>query len=141
MLNWLYFIQSNREYHGLMDFLVRKKEVSGISYLVFDDDVYCNDGRVFLRSDSLLIAVNFFTQVLNPRKSLTDFGLNPASLISFYDIVCEDEDPYMRSIKISERAKRIIWDKDLVEFLSSINFKFKDDSKLTIPEASLEYNL
>jgi len=141
MLNWLYFISSNREYHGLMDFLVRKKEVSGISYLIFDDDVYCNDGRTYLRSNQLLIAVNFFTQSLNPRKSLICFGLDPNSLISFYDIVCEGADPYMRSIKISERAKRIIWDKDLVEFLSSINFKFGDSSRLTIPEASLEYKL
>ncbi|MBY8990928.1 MAG: hypothetical protein KGD58_09255 [Candidatus Lokiarchaeota archaeon] len=140
MFLWLFFVESNEEFHKFLNFyeisFLNSNKVSGISYLIFDDDVKCTDGRVFQGNNNIIIAVRFTTLYVDPRKLLIDFGLNPASLISYDDIVCDDnDDPYRRRDEIWERSKFIVRESDLVEYLEEKQFKFKDKSKPTIPDS------
>ena len=139
MYSWLYFIRSDREYHELMGYLLEagEEEVSGISYLVFDDDLKSRDGRTFLRISGFLIAVNFFSHDTIFKGNMVKKGLNSDSLVDLYEIECEGKDQVARGITITRKAERIIFDRDLESFLRKNNFKFKDGSTLTIPKVSL----
>ena len=132
MLNWVYFIQSNGEYHKLMDFLESERDVSGLSYFVYNEEVRCNDGKVFSKDNAILLAVHFFTHSLDPKEKMTDFSLNSNLLISLYDIVCDDDDWLTKGRTITEKAKRFYWEIDLKKFLDNLHFRFIDDSELTL---------
>ncbi|KKK50180.1 hypothetical protein LCGC14_3127610 [marine sediment metagenome] len=136
MYNWLYFIRSNEDFHKLMGYLLGDKGVSGITYLIFSEDVKCSDSRVFLSNDGFLITVNFFTQTTSFKDNMVNNGLNLDSLVDLYEIVCEDKNPSTRGITITEKAERIVFDKDFKVFLKRNIFKFKDGSTLTIPKVS-----
>jgi len=119
-----------------MSDLLGDEGVSGITYLVFSEDIKCGDGRVFLSNNGFLIAVNFFTNITSFKDNMVKSGLNLASLVDLYEIVCEDENPSTRGITITEKAERIIFDRDFEIFLKKNNFRFKDGSTLTIPKVS-----
>lgn len=130
MIDCLYFIQSNNEYHDLMSFLLDGKNISGISYLVFSEDVQSNDGRVFHTSSGYLIAVNFLSHSSDLQERIDKVGLNPNSLVDLYEIVCEDDNPQTKAITITENAECIIFDKELERFFVDKDFKFSDGSAL-----------
>ena len=141
MHKWLYFIRSNRDFHRLMGFLLGAKGVSGMTYLIFSEDVVCSDGRDFLSYNGFLIAVDFLAHTTNFKDKLVKGGLNLDSLVDPYEIVCEDENPMTRELTITGKAERIIFDRDLKIFLKKNNFKFKDGSTLTIPTVSINRRL
>ena len=134
MYSWLYFIRSNEEYHKLMDYLLENEEFSGIGYLIYSEDLKCEDGRIFLRINRFLIAVNFFTNIANFRDNMAKSGLNLDSLVDLYEIECEDKDPRTRGITITGKAEYIVFDKNFMSFIRRNHFKFKDGSTLTIPK-------
>ena len=136
MYNWLYFIRSNRDFHKLMGFLLGDKGFSGMTYLIFSEDVKCSDGRVFLSNDGFLITINFFTHTTNFKDNMVKSGLNLDSLVDLYEIVCEDKNPRTRGLTITGKAERIIFDRYFEIFLKKNSFKFKDGSTLTIPKVS-----
>jgi hypothetical protein len=137
MIAWLYFVQSNREYHALMSFLLDgDANVSGISYYIFSKDVKSADGRVFHTSNGYLMAVNFLSHTSDIQDKIAIAGLNPDSLVDLFEIVCEDDDPLTKAITITESAESIILDRELEKFVADKHFKFSDGSVLTIPESS-----
>lgn len=138
MIDCLYFIRSNKEYHDLMSFLLDGGDFSGISYLIFSEDVECSDGRVFHTLSGYLIAVNFLSHASDLQEKLTKIGLNPDSLVDLYKIVCEDDNPLTKATTITESAECIIFEKELEEFLSDNGFRFSDSSMLKIPEGSFK---
>lgn len=133
MVDWLYFVQSNREYHDLMSFLLGEEGFSGIDYLVFNEDVRSIDGGVFHTFSGYLLAVNFLSHISEIEARLDSVGLNPNSLVNLYDIVCKDDTLLTKAITITESAKGITFDKDLKKFVADKHFKFSDGSALTIP--------
>lgn len=133
MVDWLYFVQSNSEYHDLMSFLLGGRDVSGTNYLVFSEDVESDDGRVFHTSGGYLLAVNFLSHASDLEVELDKVGLNSGSLVDLYKIICEDSDPLTKAITITESAKNFIWEKKLERFAAGKHFKFNDGSALTIP--------
>jgi len=135
MLNWLYFLESNKEYHKLLTFIDNEEDISGKSYLLFHGSVKCIDGRVFQSDNNLLISVNFFTHSLDVREKIVEHELNPTSLIDLYKIECKDCDPLTRGIDITSKATRIIWESELVKYLADRQFHFKDGSILTFPDS------
>jgi hypothetical protein len=133
MVDWLYFVQSNSEYHDLMSFLLSGGDFSGISYLVFGEDVRSVDGRVFHTSSGYLLAVNFLSHASDLVAKLDKVGLNSSSLVDLYKIVCEDDDPLTKAITITKSAESIIFDKKLEIFVDDKHFRFSDGSALSIP--------
>ena len=134
MVDWLYFVQSNSEYHVLMSFLLDGKDFSGTNYLVFSEDVESDDGRVFHASGGYLLAVNFLSHALDLGARLDKAGLDSSSLADLYKIVCEDDDnPLTRVLTITESAERFMWEKKLEGFTVAKHFRFSDGSALTIP--------
>ena len=75
MVAWLYFVQSNGEYHDLMSFLLSGGDFSGISYFIFSEDVESTDGRMFPTSSSYLLAVNFLSHASDLEVKLDRVGL------------------------------------------------------------------
>ncbi len=92
-----------------------------------------------MRINEFLIAVNFFTHTICFKDSITKNGLNLDSLVDVYEIVCEDENPNTLGITITEKAERIVFDREFESFLKRNHFKFKDGSTLTIPKNSTYY--
>ena len=133
MVAWLYFVQSNGEYHDLMSFLLDGKDFSGITYLVFSEDVRSIDGRVFHASSGFLLAVNFLSHASDLKMKLNKVNLDSSSLVDLYKIVCEDDDPLTKAITITESAENFIWEKKLESFAVDKHFRFSDGSALTIP--------
>jgi len=133
MVDWLYFVQSNSEYHDLMSFLLGGEDFSGTNYLVFNGDVRSTDGRVFHASSGYLLAVNFLSHAPDLEAELDRVGLNPNSVVDLYKIVCEDDNPLTKAITITEGAERFIWERKLEKFAVTKHFRFSDDSALTIP--------
>ena len=133
MVAWLYFVQSNGEYHDLMSFLLDGKDFSGISYLVFSEDVKSIDGRVFHASSGYLLAVNFLSHASDLEMRLDEVGLDPKVLVDLYKIVCQDDDPLTKAITITESAESFNFDKNLEKFVGDKHFRFSDGSTLTIP--------
>ncbi len=133
MVDWLYFVRSNSEYHDLMFFLLGGKDVSGTNYLVFSEDIRSVDGRVFHTSSGYLLAVNFLSHASDLEEKLDRAGLNSDSLVDLYKLVCEDDDPLTKAITITESAENFIWEKELERFAVGKSFRFSDSSTLTIP--------
>ena len=134
MVAWLYFVQSNSEYHVLLSFLLDGKDFSGISYLVFSEDMRSDDGRVFHASGGYLLAVNFLSHASGLGAKLDKVGLSSNSLVDLHKIVCEeDDDPLTKVLTITESAERFIWEKKLEKFTAEKHFRFSDGSALTIP--------
>ena len=138
MVAWLYFVQSNGEYHDLMSFLLVKgkdsrRKASGIIYLVFSEDVRSADGRVFHTSGGYLLAVNFLSHASDLGLKLDKVGLSSSSLVDLHKIVCEDDDPLTKAITITESAELFIFDKKLERFAADRHFRFSDGSALAIP--------
>ena len=133
MVAWLYFVQSDSEFHNLMSFVLSGKDPDMISYLVFSEDVRSTDGRVFHTSSGYLLAVNFLSHASDLEVKLDGVGLNSSSLVDLYKIVCEDDDPLTKAITITESAECIIFDKKLERFVADKHFRFSDGSALTIP--------
>lgn len=133
MVDWLYFVQSNGEYHDLMSFLLGEGDMSGTNYLVFREGMKSIDGRVFHTSGGYLLAVNFLSHASDLEARLDKVGLNSKSLVDLYKIVSEDEDLLTKAITITESAENFIWEKDLERFALDEHFKFSDGSALTIP--------
>lgn len=133
MVAWLYFVQLNSEYHDLMSFLLGGKGFSGISYLVFNENVRCSDGRVFHPFGGYLLAVNFLSDASDLEVKLDEVGLDSSSLVDLHKVICEDDNPLTKAITIAESAKCIIFDKGLKRFVADKHFKFSDGSVLTIP--------
>ncbi len=133
MVAWLYFVQSNGEYHNLMSFLLNGKDFSGISYLVFKKNMRSIDGRVAHTSRGYLLAVNFLSHASNLGARLDGVGLDSNSLVDLHEIVCEDDDPLTKAITITESAKSFMWEKELERFTIHERFRFSDGSTLTIP--------
>ena len=133
MVAWLYFVQSNSEYHDLMSFLLDGKDFSGINYLVFSEDMSSLDGRVFHTSGGYLLAVNFLSHASDLEAKLDRVGLSSSSLVDLYKIVSDDDDPLTKAITITESAERFIFDKKLEKFVVDKHFRFSDGSALTIP--------
>lgn len=141
MNDWLYFIRSNKAFHKLMGFLLEDEGVSGITYLIFSEDVKSSDGRVFSSNNGFLIAVNFLTHTTNFKDNMVRSGLSLDSLVDLYEIVCEDENPMTRTLTITGKAERIIFDRDFKIFLKKNNFRFRDNSTLTIPKVNADRRL
>ena len=141
MYNWLYFISSNREFHKLMGYILEEEGISGVTYLVFSEELKCDDGRIFVKSNGFLIVVNFFTHTTSFKDNMVKSGLNLASLVDLYEIVCEDKNPSTQGITITNKAERIIFDKDFENFLRKNHFKFRDGSSLTMPKVNSNYRL
>ena len=133
MVDWLYFVQSNSEYHDLMSFILGGRDADMISYLVFSKDVESDDGRVFHTSGGYLLAVNFLSHASDIEAKLDRVGLSSSSLVDLHRIVCEDDDPLTKAITITESAERFIWEKKLERFAVNKHFRFSDGSALTIP--------
>lgn len=133
MVAWLYFVQSNVEFHDLMSFLLDGKDFSGISYYVFREDMRSIDGRVFHASRGFLLTVNFLSHASDIEARLDRVGLNSNSLVDLYKIVCENDNPLTKAITITESAESFIWEKRLEKFIADKHFKFSDGSALTIP--------
>jgi len=133
MISCLYFVQSNSEYHDLMSFLLAGRNISGIYYLVFRENLQSTDGRMFLTSKGYLMAVHFLSHVSDLQVKITKAGLDPSALVDLYEIKCEDDNPETKAITITKSAKCIIFEKELKRFLDNKNFKFSDKSVLTIP--------
>ena len=134
MVAWLYFVQSNGEYHDLMAFILGGRDADMISYLVFSEDVESDDGRVFHTASGYLLAVNSLSHAPGLEVELDKVGLNSSSLVDLYKIVCEDNDPLTKAITITESAERFIFDKKLERFVDDKHFRFSDGSALTIPQ-------
>ncbi len=134
MYNWFYFICSNKEYHNLINFLLGEDTVSGITYLIFSDDIKCRDGRIFQRINEFLIAVSFYTSTTIFKDNMVKNNLKLGSLIDMYEIMSEDKNE--KPILITKRAEYIVFDKDFESFLTNHNFIFGDGTVLTIPKAS-----
>ncbi|KKK59014.1 hypothetical protein LCGC14_3038620, partial [marine sediment metagenome] len=128
MHNWLYFIESNKEYQKLMKFFENEKDVNGITYLIFEEDVSCKSSKIFRMHNNLLIAVNFFTYTIDPREKLINSGLETNFLVNYYDLNLGGLDPESRIHIFNERSKRIIFEEDLIDFLDELDLKFKDGS-------------
>ena len=146
MVAWLYFVQSNSEYHDLMSFLLDKgkdirRVASGTNYLVFSEDVESDDGRVFHTASGYLLAVNFLSHASGLEAKLDKIGLNSSSLVDLFKIVCEDDDPLTKTITITESAEGFIWEKKLEKFAVDKHFRFSDGSALTIPLICLKKSL
>ena len=133
MVAWLYFVQSNGEYHDLMTFLLDGKDFSGISYYVFSEDIRSAGGRTFHTSGGYLLAVNFLSHVKDLGARLDRVSLNSSSLVDLYEIVCDDNNPLTKAITITESAENFIFDKKLKIFVDDKHFRFSDGSALTIP--------
>ena len=133
MVAWLYFVQSNGEYHDLMSFLLSEKGINGTSYYVFREDMRSIDGRVFHTSSGFLLAVNFLSHASDLEMKLDRVGLNSNSLIDLFKIVCEDDNPLTKAITITGSAESFIWEKELERFAVNKHFRFSDGSALTIP--------
>ena len=133
MVAWLYFVQSNGEYHDLMSFLLGGKDFSGITYLVFSEDMRSIGGRVFHASSGFLLAVNFLSHASDLEMKLDRVSLNSNSLVDLFKIVCEDDNPLTKAITITGSAESFIWEKELERFAVSKHFRFSDGSALTIP--------
>jgi len=133
MVAWLYFVQSDSEYHDLMSFLLDGKGFSGTNYLVFSEDMRSADGRAFHASGGYLLAVNFLSHATDLEAKLDKVGLSSGSLVDLYKIVCEDNDPLTKAITITESAESFIWEKELEKFVIDKHFRFRDGSTLTIP--------
>jgi len=134
MVAWLYFVQSNGEYHDLMSFILGGRDADMISYLVFSEDMRSDDGRVFHTSSGYLLAVNFLSHASDLWAKLDKIGLSSNSLVDLHKIVCEeDDDPLTRVLTITGSAESFIFDKKLEKFVFDKNFRFSDGSALTIP--------
>jgi len=129
MYNWLYFIYSDKEYHSLMNFLLGEETVSGITYLIFSEDIVCRGGKVFYKINGFVIAVSFYTNTTFFKDNLVKDELKLSSLIDMYEIVSKSG----KSLAVTERAKYIVFDEELKVFLKKHNFAFNDGSILTIP--------
>ncbi|KKM13842.1 hypothetical protein LCGC14_1712130 [marine sediment metagenome] len=129
MYNWLYFIYSDKEYHSLMNFLLGEETVSGITYLIFSEDIVCRGGKVFHKINGFVIAVSFYTNTTFFKDNLVKDELKLSSLIDMYEIVSKSG----KSLAVTERAKYIVFDEELKVFLKKHNFAFNDGSILTIP--------
>ncbi len=134
MVAWLYFVQSNIEFHDLMVFLLTEEDVSGTNYLVFGENVESIDGRVFHTSRGYLLAVNFLSHASDIEAKLERVGLNSNSLVDLYKIDCKNDNPLTEAITIRESAENFIWEKKLKKFAVSEHFRFSDGSSLTIPQ-------
>jgi hypothetical protein len=133
MVAWLYFVQSNFEFHDLMAFLLCGEDFSGISYLIFREDMRSIDGRVFQTFKGFLLAVNFLSHASDLEARLDRVGLNSNSLVDLYKIVCEDDDPLTKAVTITRSAENFIWEERLEKFTVDEHFRFSDNSTLTIP--------
>lgn len=134
MIDCLYFVQSNKEYHSLMDFLLKEVMIKGIDYLIFSENVKIIDGRMFYTFKGYLLAINFLSYASDLEVKLESVGLGSTSLVNFYDVVCKDENPLTKAITIRESTKTIIFERKLEKFVADQHFIFKDGSALTIPE-------
>ena len=141
MVAWLYFVQSNGEYHDLMSFLLDGKDFSGISYLIFSEDVRSTDDRVFHSFGGFLLTVNFLSHASDIEVRLDEVGLDSSSLVDLHKIVCEDKNPLTKAVTITENAENFIFDKELEKFVTNNHFKFVDNSALTIPLVSRKRRL
>ncbi len=137
MHNWLYFIESNKEYHKLMTFCHDDEDVNGTSYLIFEEDVSCRTGKIFRTHNNLLIAVNFFTykRKNDPREKIINSGLETDFLVNYYDLTLGALDLKSHVETVNKLAKRIIFESDLIKFLDGLHFKFKNGSSLTMPDS------
>ena len=133
MVDWLYFVRSNSEYHNLMSFILGGRDADMISYYIFSEDVRSANYREFHTSGGYLLAVNFLSHATDLEAKLDRVGLNSNSLVDLYKIVCNDEDPLTKAITITESAENFIFDKKLEIFVDDKHFRFSDGSALTIP--------
>jgi hypothetical protein len=138
MVDWLYFVQSNVEFHDLMSFLLNEEEISGTNYLVFREDMKSVDGRMFHTSRGYLLAVSFLSHASDLGARLAKVGLNSNSLVDLYKIVCEDDNPLTKAITVIKSAENFIWEKKLERFAVDSDFRFSDGSALTIPPICLK---
>lgn len=127
MRNWLYFIDSDLEYHKLMDFLLNNSDVYGISYIVFDSNIRFFSDKF---GEDKLIAVYFYTHFLDPSKELEKYGLSSDRLMNIYDINISGVKKVDIIHVVLESGKRFIFEEDFLNFLDKIKFKFKDETAL-----------
>lgn len=73
--------------------------------------------------------MNFHTYSLSLIDRVIEYGLNATSLIDINEIECKGCDPLEKAL-----ATCIIWESDLVKYLTDKQFKFKDGSILTFPD-------
>lgn len=132
------WVNQRRTYEA---FLLGGGSVSGITYLVFSDDVECDDGRIFSRSYGFLLTVNFITQNTSFQDELIRSGLVLDNLVDFYEISCEDKNHSMKAVTIINKAEYFVFAKDLESFLEEINFRFADGSVLIILKNNLIHRL
>lgn len=137
MFKWLYFLESDEDFHKLLDLIDNADDIDGKHYRLFHDKVKCIDGRVFHNDNNILVTVNFHTYSSDLRERIVKHGLNPASLIDFYDIECNDCDSLAKPYIIIEGTTCIICENELVKYLAERQYRFKDGSNLTIPDAEL----
>ncbi len=135
MRNWLYFIESDREYHKLMEFFDGEKDVNGITYLIFNEEVSCSRDKIFRVHNNLLISVNFFTYSIDPKDKMVEFSLGTDSLINYYELTFGSSCPTSQVEMINKMTKRIIFTSDLIKFLEGLHFTFRDGSPLTMPDS------
>ena len=134
MFDLLYFFESNKGYQEFMEFYTNGGVAMGKTYLIFNEDVNCRDGRTFRVHNNILLAVNFISsklEIYEIIKKMIEFGLDPDSLVNIYNLAFDGLDP---DDVVSERAKRIISEKKLIIFLNKLDFQFKDGSVLTPSE-------
>ncbi len=132
MLIWLYFIESNKEYHKLASFLEYKIETLGSYYLIFFDDILCNSGKKFYLHEGLLIAVRFSTLFIDPKEDLIGYGLKGDSLINYYDIAFDRTKFDCVADYVHKEARSFISPNDLFEYLC--NYNFRDGSSFVLPD-------
>lgn len=137
MFHLLYFVESNKEYQKLINFSHIERDIYGITYLIFYEEVRCKNGRVFQVHNDLLIAVSFITHLLDLKKlkeTMVKAGLNIDSLVNIFDLEFDLDE------RDKEKAKQIITEKNLITFLNKVDFRFQDDSILTLPESVVARN-
>jgi len=127
MFNLLYFLESNEDYQKLVGFSDIDRDIYGITYLVFSEEVSSNDGRVFQPFNNILVAVNFTTHYLDLAELTTkmvEYGLKSGQLVNYYYLAFDLDEVD------DEKVKRIITEKELVTLLNNLNFQFVDNSLL-----------
>jgi hypothetical protein len=137
MIVWLYCIDSDKDYHNLIDFLKRFDEQYGLFFYVVDGALKLKNGNIFGDIKRKNVIIRFTTGFLYFKKKYeliesmhpsVEFyiikesdNILPSSLIRLTDL---DEGENKKLVSFMSEYK-------LIDYLKNENFKFLDDSRMT----------
>ncbi len=140
MIIWLYHLKSDSDYHNIIDFLKKFSEVYGVAYYFVDGVVKLKSGDLFGVQGGYNLLLRFSTDFLEIDKKITEGDkVNLNSLIKLSGLDSSEVDKSLDRECYIRKGVSFIGEKELLNHLKELDFKFSDNSILTEYDYVLGY--